>query len=72
MATKRFYATGAFKYGTRRLTAGDPVDLDAPNARLFTALGKITNRRPANSKPAKLVEAAPAAKPRRRTAKKPK
>ncbi|HET6534658.1 MAG TPA: hypothetical protein VFG41_00620 [Sphingomicrobium sp.] len=46
MATKQFYATGSFKYGTRMLRAGDPVELDAPNARLYTALGKISSTRP--------------------------
>jgi hypothetical protein len=46
MATKQFYATGDFKYGTRMLRAGDPVQLDGPNARLFTALGKISRDRP--------------------------
>lgn len=46
MATKQFYATGAFRYQTRMLKAGDPVELDGPSARLFKALGKITDRAP--------------------------
>lgn len=46
MATKQFYATGAFKYGTRMMQAGDPVTMDAPTARLFTALGKISATKP--------------------------
>lgn len=46
MATKTFYATGAFRYGTRMLKAGDAVELDAPNARLFTALKKISPTAP--------------------------
>lgn len=50
MATKQFYATGSFKYGTRMLRAGDPVELDAPNARLFAALGKISPDKPRAAK----------------------
>ena len=49
MPTKQFYATGAFKhpgYPTRMLKAGDPVTMDGPTARLFRALGKITNEPP--------------------------
>jgi hypothetical protein len=46
MATKQYYATGSFKYGTRMMRAGDPVELDAPSARLFTALGKISPDKP--------------------------
>ena len=46
MATKTFYATGSFRYGTRMLTAGDKVELDGPNARLFTALKKISPTAP--------------------------
>jgi hypothetical protein len=45
MATKQFYATGSFKYGTRMLSAGDPVQMDAPTARLYAALGKISPTR---------------------------
>lgn len=58
MATKQFYATGDFRYGTRMLRAGDPVELDAPNARLFAALGKITDQKPRQAPPvrAPLVE----------------
>jgi hypothetical protein len=71
MATKQYYATGSFRYGTRMLTAGDPVEMDAPTARLFTALNKITERRPANRKPAEPVEeeAKPQRTPRKRTRK---
>jgi hypothetical protein len=67
MATKQYYATGSFRYGTRMLTAGDPVEMDAPTARLFTALNKITERRPANRKPTEPVEEAPKPAPRKRT-----
>jgi hypothetical protein len=50
MATKQFYATGSFKYNHRMLRAGDPVELDAPSARLFTALGKISADKPKGAK----------------------
>lgn len=56
MATKQFYATGAFKYNHRMLSAGDPVELDGPSARLFTALGKISPTKPASGG---RIEAAP-------------
>lgn len=46
MATKRFYATGDFRYGTRMLRAGDPVDMDGPTAKVFFALNKISANNP--------------------------
>lgn len=49
MATKTFYATRDLKnpsYGTRMLKAGDPVELDAPKARLYKALGAVTDKKP--------------------------
>ena len=46
MATKTFYATGGLKYGTRRLQAGDPIELTDPLARLYLALGKVTDKKP--------------------------
>ena len=46
MAVKQFYAARDFKYGTRRLTAGDPVDLTSPMARVHSALGNVTDKRP--------------------------
>lgn len=61
MATKQFYAMGDFRYGTRMLRAGDPVEMDAPNARLFKALGKISD-----AAQAKAVLAKPKAAPKRR------
>jgi hypothetical protein len=65
MATKQFYATGAFKYGTRMMRAGDPVEMDSPTARLYTALGKISPNKPRIARqPAASVEASvPAAPP---------
>jgi hypothetical protein len=46
MATKQFYATGSFKYGTRMLSAGDPVEMPGPHARLYSKLGKVTDAKP--------------------------
>jgi hypothetical protein len=80
MATKTFYATKDLKnpsYGTRMLKAGDPVELDAPKARLYLALGAVSPMKPraarAAAEPAPPVEtpsatAKPA--PRKRIAKK--
>jgi hypothetical protein len=65
MATKQYCATGSFRYGTRMLTAGETVELDAPSARLFKALNKITDLRPARARVAEPVEEA--SKPRKRT-----
>lgn len=47
MANKTLYATCGLKYGTRRLQAGDQVEMDAPSARLYLALGKVTEAAPA-------------------------
>jgi hypothetical protein len=47
MAVKQFYATGDFRYATRMMRAGDgPISMDAPTARLYTALGKISPDKP--------------------------
>jgi hypothetical protein len=50
MATRTFYATRDMKnptgYGTRMLRAGDPVDLNGPQARLYKALGVISPTKP--------------------------
>lgn len=66
MATKQYYATGSFRYGTRMLRAGDSVEMDAPTARLFTALNKISDQGPV--KAAKPAEETPKP-PRKRTRK---
>jgi hypothetical protein len=50
MATKQFYATRDFKYGTRMMRAGDPVEMTAPHARLYTALGAISPTKPKAAK----------------------
>jgi hypothetical protein len=65
MATKRFYATGAFRYGTRMLTAGEPVDMDAPTARLYTALNKISDEPPAGARPTRPPAARATTAPRK-------
>jgi hypothetical protein len=44
MAIKQFTVLKDMKYGTRMLRAGEPVDMDGPNARLYTALGAIGPR----------------------------
>lgn len=71
MPTKQFYATGDFRYGTRMLRAGDPVELDGPNARFFNALGKITDKKPRTAKATIDADAVPAPikAPRKRRAK---
>lgn len=77
MAVKTFYATKGLKYNTRRLQAGDPIELDASQARLYTALGAVTDQKPRNAvkaeAPAEPVKK-PATKraPRKRAAKKAK
>lgn len=63
MATKTLYATCGLKYGTRRLRAGDPVEMDSPNARLYLALGKVTAAAPVKPQ---VEEEGGAPKPRRR------
>ena len=80
MAVKTFYATRDLKnpsYGTRMLKAGDPVELDAPKARLYLALGAVSPTKPRVAKavvPAMTTETVPdlkaPPKPRKRAAKK--
>jgi hypothetical protein len=73
MATKTMYATGTLKYGTRRLQAGDPIDMDAPTQRLYLALGKVTPTKPRTARaaeaPAEEAPKAPAKRTRKRKAK---
>lgn len=72
MATKQFYATGDFRYGTRMLRAGDgPIAMDGPTAKLFAALGKITEKKPRAVKPEPVeIEAGSAPAPKRARRKK--
>jgi hypothetical protein len=82
MAVKQFYATGDFRYATRMLRAGDgPISMDAPTARLYTALGKISSDKPKKVATAPPVTPPPATDtapatprkaPRKRAAKKAK
>jgi hypothetical protein len=47
VANKTVYPIGDFRYGTRRLRAGDdPLEMNQRDARLFLALGKISETRP--------------------------
>lgn len=60
MATKQFYATGDFRYGTRMLRAGDgPIAMTGPQARLYTALGKISPHAPKKVATAPVAPVAP-------------
>lgn len=44
MATKQMKALKDFKYGTRMLRAGEPVDMKGPDVRLYTAIGAVGPR----------------------------
>lgn len=44
MAHRKVYSTGG-RYGTRMMTAGEPLTLSGPNARLMLALGKVSDKR---------------------------
>ena len=57
MATKKFYATRDFKYGTRMLRAGDLVEMTAPHAKLYQALSAISPTKPKAAKAAEPVAA---------------
>lgn len=77
MAHKQFYVTeaGTKYYRTRMLSAGDPVTLSAPEARLQLALGHVAGnppRRPKAAAPAPSPTPAPAAAPSPTPADKPK
>ena len=75
MATKTFYATKGMRdptYRTRMLKAGDPVELDGPKGRFYSAIGAVSVTKPRIPRAA-LTEATPtpeaqpqAPKPRRR------
>lgn len=69
MATKQLYATGTFRYGTRMLAAGDPVEMTGPHTRLYTALGKVTTEKPRTARAAQ-PEAVEQPKPRKRATRK--
>ena len=46
MAHRTVYATESGRYGTRMLTAGEPLYLSGPAARAILALGRATNTAP--------------------------
>lgn len=46
MAHRTVYAAETGRYGTRMLTAGDPLTLSGPNARAMVALGRATDKKP--------------------------
>lgn len=73
MADKLMYPIGSFKYGTRRLMAGDePVMMSARDQRLYTALKVVSPDKPraAKTEVAAATIAAPKLKaaPRKRKA----
>lgn len=77
MARKQLYVTSPFKYNTRMMQAGEPVEMSGPHQRLYLALGKVSHEKPKGAKPVAAEEVdeapkAPAKKaaPRKRTAKK--
>lgn len=84
MAHKRFYVTeaGVQHYRTRMLSAGDPITLSGPEARLQLALGHVAGHRarrpaplaaPANdpvTPPAEKVAAEPKKAPAKRAPRK--
>jgi len=45
MARTKLTVTRDMRYGTRMLSAGDPVDLDGPKSRLFQAMGWAEERK---------------------------
>lgn len=51
MVHRRIYATGGHRYGTRMLTAGEPLTVSGPSARLFTKLGWASDKKPRRAKP---------------------
>jgi len=75
MATKQVFATRDFKYGTRMMRAGDPVEMTAPHQRLYRALGAISATRPRKA-PEPTVETQSAAeqpaKPKRKATRRKK
>jgi hypothetical protein len=73
MATKQFKVLKDMKYGTRMLRAGEHVEMDAPMARLYTALGAVGPRDADGSGNVLPPQpAAPIAAPRPRAPRKPR
>jgi len=59
MAHRKLTAKKSFRYGTRMLTAGDPVTMSGPQARLHGHLGNVGDG-PAGAQPRARKPAAPA------------
>ena len=57
MAKQQYYATRDFRYQTRMLRAGDPVEMTGPVARLYRALGDVTLEKPKKAVAPKVEEA---------------
>ena len=50
MAIKTLYVTSPFKYNTRMMQAGEPVQMTGPHQRLYIALGKVSREKPKAAK----------------------
>jgi hypothetical protein len=79
MATKQLYATKDFRYRTRMMRSGDPVEMTGPEQRLYRALGAVSYEKPKKAAPAPCREMraptprkAPAKKPAAKRTRKPK
>jgi hypothetical protein len=76
MATKQLYATKDFRYRTRMMRSGDPVEMTGPEQRLYRALGAVSYEKPKKAAPIAAPEAptpkAPAKKPAAKRTRKPK
>lgn len=59
MAHKEVYPTRTGRYGTRMLTAGEPVLVSGPTARAMIALGRAADEAPQRVKVAKQPEPEP-------------
>jgi hypothetical protein len=81
MATKQLYATKDFRYRTRMMRSGDPVEMTGPEQRLYRALGAVSYEKPKKAAPtcrrgrrsrAPTPRKAPAKKPAAKRTRKPK
>jgi hypothetical protein len=71
MATKQLYATKDFRYRTRMMRSGDPVEMTGPEQRLYRALGAVSYEKPKKAAPTPVAEVVEAPTPRKAPAKKP-
>lgn len=74
MAERQYFVTdaGATFYRTRMLSAGDPIRLNGPNARLQLKLGNVTAKKPAKAKPEPVSAPPPTPAPAPEAVKAPK